>query len=140
MCVFRRAGLMWPALTLPYTICHSPHYREGIGTEHQRSSLRVTLHRLFQHCCSASLPLSSPPGPSHIHISYLDAKHASDTHAEPSKCICKIRSVLGSYLCLVCSFQLQRFILLWSFILLSCSRHIACRLIVLTLAPTMAHF
>lgn len=61
VCVLRQAGLMCPALTLPYTICHSPHYRDGIGMEHQRSSLRVTLHRLFQHCCSASPPLSTPP-------------------------------------------------------------------------------
>lgn len=31
MCL-QALGLMWPALTLPFTICHIPHYRESIGT------------------------------------------------------------------------------------------------------------
>lgn len=70
-------------------------HRNGAPALISPSYTPSAISALLQRLASSLLPAS----PSHIHISYLDAKHVSDTHAEPSECICKIRSVLCSYLC-----------------------------------------
>ena len=83
-------GLMWPASTLPFTICHIPHYRERNGTAPELRS-----NRYFSTAPEPRRLSSSSP--SHIYISYLRARHLSDTHAEASKRDSEIGSLSSLY-------------------------------------------
>lgn len=70
-CVCLQAvGLKWPALTLPFTICHIPHYRERIGTAPVliSPSYTPTAISALHQSLSDSPPLAHPTCIFHIYI------------------------------------------------------------------------
>lgn len=69
MCL-QALGLMWPALTLPFTICHIPHYRESIGMAPVLISPSYTPTAIspLQQSLSDSLP---PAYPTFIYCIYI---------------------------------------------------------------------
>lgn len=111
MCL-QAVGLMWPASTLPFTICHNPHYRERIGTAPVLSSPSFTPTAIsaLQQSLSGFLP------PAHLTFifHFLHAKHLSDAHAGQSKCNSRIRSLCSLYSTHPCFFQFLCFLSLVS--------------------------
>lgn len=98
---------MCSALTLPYTICHIPHYRKSIEMRHQ-----VTLQLRFNHCTRARVtPLFQPI----LHLYFI---FRCKYYAEYSRCHCNIGSLYSLNKSLwVSSFQFFSFFFLWSFFL-----------------------
>lgn len=124
---------MWPALTLPSTICHIPHYKQRIGTAPALISLSYTP-------TAFSAPFPEPQwfpssSPSHIYISYLHAKHLShNTQAEQLKSnsrIGSLNSLYSAHPCEPVSFNFS----LCSFFFLPYSQNIVSHLICVPSAP-----